>query len=176
MDFHSFLVQESPSITTAVCSPIELPPDTIKTSKFTYKCFGYFWFCAYKNVYIFSLIIFLMYWFPKTKMGKISFWLVIFGILVIILMNIMSTIMSRNDICDAEGCEPAPGDWELNFVFMFFTRIFISLLAMGCVVIAGITSIIAITKYRDRAILLFLSALLGIMGIMFVLGEILVPH
>ena len=117
-----------------------------------------------------------MYWFPKTKMGKISFWLVIFGILVIILMNIMSTIMSRNDICDAEGCEPAPGDWELNFVFMFFTRIFISLLAMGCVVIAGITSIIAITKYRDRAILLFLSALLGIMGIMFVLGEILVPH
>ena len=117
-----------------------------------------------------------MYWLPKTKMGKISFRLVISGILIIILLNVMSAMMSKNDPCNAEGCEPAPGDWELNPIFMFFTRILPGLLALECVVIAGITSTIAIIKYRDRAILLFVSALIGLMGLTFVLGEFLFPH
>jgi hypothetical protein len=37
-------------------------------------------------------------------------------------------------------------------------------------------SIVSIIKYHDYSLLLFLSAFLGILGIMFVLGEFLVPH
>ena len=55
-------------------------------------------------------------------------------------------------------------------------KIILSLLAMGCMIIAGITSFVSIIKYRDYAISLFISSLIGLMGIVFVLGEFLVPH
>ena len=107
-----------------------------------------------------------IYFMPKTKIGKISFLLVALGFLAIIILNAIASLMQANDICDANGICTAPED-NLRFV-----RIGISLLAMGCILVAGITSIISIIKYRDYAIFLFLSALIGIMGIMFVLGEI----
>ena len=119
----------------------------------------------------------MVYFIPKTKIGKISFLLVILGFFVIIILNIIAGLMQTNDICDAEGlCQPSPGSLEESQSFIFLTRVIPSLLAMGCIIIAGITSIIAILKYHDRAILLFLSALLGLMGIIFALGEFLVPH
>ena len=88
----------------------------------------------------------------------------------------MSAIMSKNDICNAEGCAPAPSSLDANKTFIFFIRIIPSLLAMVCIIIGGIISMFAIIKYRDSAILLFLSALFGLFGIIFVLVEFLVPH
>ena len=138
---------------------------------------------SYLNIYILhNLINCIMklkdiYFMPKTKIGKISFWLVICGVLVIILMNIIVGQMQKNDICNAEDiCQPAPGDWEANQTFVLITNIIPSLLAMGCILIAGITSIVAIIKYKDRAIFLFISALIGLLGILFVIGEFAVPH
>ncbi len=119
----------------------------------------------------------MVYIMPRTKLGKVSFWLVISSILIIFILNVISGIMSKNDICTAEGiCQPAPEDLELNSTFVLFTRILPGLLAMGCVVIAGILSIVVIVKYKERAILLFLSALLGLLGSIFMLGEILTIH
>ena len=85
--------------------------------------------------------------------------------------------MQRNDICDENGiCSPAPESLDGSQIFIFLTRVIPGLLAMGCILVAGITSIISIIKYKDYAISLFLSSLIGILGIIFVLGEIFVPH
>jgi uncharacterized membrane protein YhaH (DUF805 family) len=117
------------------------------------------------------------YFFPKTRIGKISFWLVIFGFLMIIFLNIIAGLMQRNDICDENGiCKPAPKSVEENQIFILVTRVIPGLLAIGCILIAGIISIISIIKYRDYAIFLFLSSLIGILGILFVIGEFTVPH
>jgi hypothetical protein len=90
---------------------------------------------------------------PKTKIGKISFWMVIVAFIGIYLNYWLSML--------------SDGTWRI---------VMPGFLMVGAVCICGIISIIAIVKYRDRAILLFLSSLLGILGIMFVLGEFLVPH
>lgn len=114
-----------------------------------------------------------MYLLPKTKIGKVSFWLVISGLLVIVVLNVVAELMQANDRCDANGIcysNVEEGGW------VWLTRIIPSLLAMAAICTAGITSIVAIAKYRDRAILLFLSSLLGIMGMLFVLGEIFIEH
>jgi len=112
-----------------------------------------------------------IYFLPRTKLGKWSFWLVISGFLVIIILNIIAGLLQTNDYCDANGICYSEDNGGFRPV-----RIVFSLLAMACIVIAGIASILAIVKYQDFAVLLFLSALIGLMGIMFVLGEFLFPH
>ena len=108
---------------------------------------------------------------PKTKIGKISFWLVVFGLLFVIIIGAIAGIIDSNT-CDADGVCAI----EAESLAMYSTRIIPSLLGMLSLVVGGITSIIAVVKYHDKAISLFISALIGIMGIIFVLGEFLVPH
>lgn len=117
-----------------------------------------------------------MKWLPKTKLGKISAWIVIVSFLVIILLNVIAGLMQSNDICNAEGCQPALESLDASESFIFLTRVIPGLLAMGGILIAGITSIISIIKYKDYAFVLFLSALIGILGILFVIGEFAFPH
>jgi len=107
-----------------------------------------------------------MYWFPKTKIGKISFWSVITGFLIIVILNV---------IADATQCSNGICHSNPNELWVSFT-IVLSWLAILSVVLGGITSIIAITKHKDRAILLFVPALIGCLGLFFLLGEFLVPH
>ena len=92
------------------------------------------------------------YILPKTKIGKISFWLVILSFIGIYL-NYWIAMAARISMPPLLGILP-----------------------LGILVICGITSFFAIIKYRDYAILLFLSALIGLLGILFVLGEFLFPH
>jgi len=93
-----------------------------------------------------------MYWFPKTKIGKISFWV---GVSAFVLVY---------------------AQYWLAMLFQASSPILLGIITMICVCVSGVTSIVALTKYRDRAILLFLSAAIGAMGILFVLGEFLFPH
>jgi hypothetical protein len=92
-----------------------------------------------------------MYWFPKIKIGKISFWIDVSAFLLIFLPY---------------------------WIAMLFHITFISLgiLAMLCACVAGVTSVIAFTKHRDHAILLLVSAFIGAMALSFILGEFLFPH
>ena len=93
-----------------------------------------------------------MYGFPKTKIGKISFWIAISAFILMYLQY-----------------------W---YAMLFKTSVppIMGLLAVLCVCVAGVTSIIALTKYRDHAILLFLSALIGVFGFLLVIGEFFFPH
>ena len=59
-------------------------------------------------------------------------------------------------------------------VWQFLKLFFLG--TIGGICIAGITSIIAIVKHRDYAVFLFFSALIGILGILFVIGEFVFPH
>jgi len=93
-----------------------------------------------------------IYFLPKTKIGRISFWIVIVCFIGIYLQYWIAMATKSS-------------------ILLFFGVSF-----MDALVTCGIISIVAIVKYRDYAILLFLSALIGIMGILFVLGEFLVPH
>lgn len=96
-----------------------------------------------------------MYFMPKTKIGKISFWLGVSSFAGIYL-NYWLSLLGAN-----------------------FPRIFMIIfgIILICVVIScGITSIVAIIKYKDHAISLFLSALIGILGILFVIGEFVFSH
>ncbi len=87
-----------------------------------------------------------IYFYPKTKLGKVSFYGVLIGFLLL--------IMKTN-----------------NILIPFPTIIFI-----GLICIFGITSIYSTIKNKDYAILLFVTSLLGILGILFTIGEILYPH
>ncbi|MDP1694731.1 MAG: hypothetical protein Q8L34_04285 [Candidatus Woesearchaeota archaeon] len=107
------------------------------------------------------------YWLPKTRLGKISFYVCISAFVIIYLQYGISIIIPNR--CDANGC-PDPVGVE------FLIRVIPGVLAMAIVLITGITSIISIVKYRDRAIVLFVSAFIGLLGLLFVLGEFLIPH
>jgi hypothetical protein len=93
-----------------------------------------------------------IHFLPQTIIGKISFWLVIISLIGLYL---------QYWIAIASGLSIPP---------------ILGLLPMGLLIICGITSIVAIIKYMDKAILLFLSALLGILGILFVIAELIFPH
>lgn len=93
-----------------------------------------------------------MSWYPKTKWGKISFWGTVTG--VIMIFSIYRTSLLR----------------QLNIPIPFgFTSIILML-------IFGTTSIVLIIRNKDRAILLFLSALLGLFAWFMLIGEFLFPH
>jgi len=93
----------------------------------------------------------VVYWFPKTKIGRISFWV---GVSAFVLLYV-----------------------QYWLAMLFQTSIiFPGLLALFCILVAGASSILALTKYKDRSILLFVPALIGCFGLLLVLGEFLFPH
>lgn len=136
-----------------------------------------------------------MKWYPKTKLGKISLWLGLSGIIAIILLN----IFAENAYCglcpegfrkDRNSCNPecyyseppclSPSvepfcNMEENDSWRPFD-IVLGLLAMASILGSGIISLISIIKCRERAILIFIPVILGIFGLIFILGEIFIPH
>jgi hypothetical protein len=138
-----------------------------------------------------------MHWFPQTKLGKVSFWLGVSGLVVIILLNVVGE-MAFCSICpegyrkDGSACNPEcyystppclmPSTepvCNMDLVESSLWRTFdiiMGLLAMACILASGITSVISIIKYHERAILIFVPAALGVIGLIFVLGEFLIPH
>ena len=135
------------------------------------------------------------YFLPKTKTGKVSLWLGISGLIVIILLN----ILAENAYCglcpegfrkDGNSCNPecyystpkclSPSvepfcNMGENDSWRPFDIVF-GLLAMVSVLVSGILSFISIIKYKERAILIFIPVILGVLGLIFVLGEIFIPH
>ena len=90
-------------------------------------------------------------WMPKTKIGKISFWLTMLGIALVYIPYWLAMA------------------FDMSFKLTGFV-------AIGLLVIFGISSMVSIIKYKDRAILLFVSSLAGLFGILLVIGEFLFPH
>jgi ribosomal protein S18 acetylase RimI-like enzyme len=61
-------------------------------------------------------------------------------------------------------------------LFKVSMPIFSGFLSILFLLAGGVTSIIALTKYKDRVILLFVSAFFGLLGLMFILGELFFPN
>jgi hypothetical protein len=93
-----------------------------------------------------------VYWYPKTNIGKWSFWLTLLGLVTMYLQYWIA--MATN------GSSP----------------IWLGLSSIALLVIFGISSIVSIAKFNDRAILLFFTSLFGLFGIFMILGEFIFPH
>lgn len=93
-----------------------------------------------------------MHIMPKTKLGKISLWTTIAAFLLLSLKSWLSRFPG------AAAWVPIP-----------------SFLQMAIMISGGIASIISVIKYKDRAVLLFLSSLIGILALIFAFGELLFP-
>lgn len=93
-----------------------------------------------------------MKWIPKTRIGKLAFWMVMLGLALLFIPYWIAMILKT------------PITAPIGF------------LSVGLIVIFGITSAVAIIKYKDRAILLFISSLFGLLGILLILGEFLFTH
>lgn len=93
-----------------------------------------------------------MRWFPKSKIGKISFWV---GVAAFVLMY---------------------SQYWFAMITSLSIPVPLGIIVIVCMCASGIGSVVALTKYRDRAILLYLSALIGAFGLLLILGEFLFPH
>jgi len=93
-----------------------------------------------------------MNWYPKTKLGKISFWGTVAGIILMYSSYWIAMI----------------GNIRIPIPFGL-TSIILEL-------IFGTISIVLIIRNKDRAILLFLSALIGLFAWFMLIGEFLFPH
>jgi len=93
-----------------------------------------------------------IYLFPKTKIGKLSFWLVIAGLILLYLQYWIAMLFSSS-------VSPPFG-----------------LISIALILIFGISSIFSIFKFKDHAVLLYISSFLGLLGILFVIGEFIFPH
>ncbi len=93
-----------------------------------------------------------IYFFPKTNMGKKSFWFALFGLFLMYVQY-----------------------WTA-MAFSISIPILLGIIPMILMILFGITSMIAIFKHKDLAISLFISSLIGILGIISVIGELFLPH
>lgn len=103
----------------------------------------------------------MVHWLPKTKLGKISLLLIIMGIVIFYIQYWLGILFPNP--------EPPIGLDLLIRILPGFT-------AIVAICISGVTSIISIIKKKDRAILLFVSTIIGLLGFVLILGELLIPH
>lgn len=98
---------------------------------------------------------------PKTKLGK---WSVGLSVVFFLLLATGIFIISRQ----------GP---RIDQTFFDNPAASIPILGAGVSAIAAfITGIIAIWKRKERSILVFAATLIGLLVMLFLLGEILVPH
>ncbi|MFH1401095.1 MAG: hypothetical protein ABIH41_06260 [Nanoarchaeota archaeon] len=93
-----------------------------------------------------------MSWLPETRIGKISFWGSMGGL---VMMYIPYWIAIGFDVSI-----PIP----------------IGLASIVLQLLFGTLSLISILKHKDRAILLFMTSLFGLFALVMVIGELVFPH
>ena len=98
---------------------------------------------------------------PQTKLGKWSVGL------AIAFFGLLATGMFEVQVLGQQGGKT------------FFDNAMLSIPMLGAgasIVAAFFTGVASIWKQKERAILVFLATLLGLIGLWFLVGEILVPH
>lgn len=97
---------------------------------------------------------------PKTLLGKWSVKFITIFILFLAIFYLVANSGQRG------------GD-------TFFSNLWLAtpiLIAGASGILAFITGIIGVVKYRERSVLVFISIVLGFFVLLFILGEILSPH
>jgi len=102
---------------------------------------------------------------PKTKFGKLSFWLFIAFIVLFILTQIIAAIGRFYGAFDGAG---------INIYKTLIPVTIIPAVLSG--IAAFVTGLISIIKSKERALFVYLSSFTGLLITWFVLGELLLPH
>lgn len=93
-----------------------------------------------------------IHFFPKKRTGKLSVWLAFLGFILIYVQYWIAMALNIS------------------------IRPFIGLIPLALMLVFGITSTVTILKNKDYAISLFIAALIGLLGLISILGEFLLPH
>lgn len=102
---------------------------------------------------------------PKTNLGKWSVRLIIAFFLLFILTQIIAAVGRGQGAFDSDSFN------------IYQILIPITIIPAGiCGIAAFITGIIGVAKSKERSVLVFLATAIGLFVLIFVLGEILVPH
>ena len=133
-----------------------------------------FLFC-YNKLMNKKVIKFISFWIPVWKM-KINFmpktrlakWSTGFGVFFTAFMIISPILTSLNQ--GQEGDET-----QMNYATRPFL-IVLGLLAMASGLLAFVTGIISLFKYKERTILIYITTFIGLLAVVFLFGEFLFPH
>ncbi len=102
----------------------------------------------------------MVYFAPKSKLGKISLILIIAFIAGFIIMQILIALGMRG------------GETFFSNIPLALTGITTALLGIG----SFVTGLISIITKKERSILTFVSTLIGFLVLFFVAGEFISPH
>jgi len=105
--------------------------------------------------------------FPSTRMGKWSVWLiVVMPILFILGTSFTSSIY-----------QSVPSWSTLVADIIARPALALSMLAgIAAGILACITGLVAVTRQKENALLVYVSSIIGALLILFLVGEILSPH
>ena len=99
---------------------------------------------------------------PTTKLGKWSVWLCV-AFLILIVIAFMSVIFSAKD------------EISQNFFDPLWAAVTL-LIAGACGIFALVLGVISVIKNRERSVLVFLAIAIGVIALVFVVGEFSFPH
>ena len=99
-----------------------------------------------------------MYWIPKSKLGGVSFLLAFVGF---VLFYVQYWIAMWLGEVSTVG--------RVVFIGVGFV-------ALGFILAGGVCSVFALFKYKDRAFSLYVSLLIGLLGLILLLGELFISH
>ena len=102
---------------------------------------------------------------PKTRLGKWSMWLIVIFFLLFILAQIIAAV-GRSQ-----------GAFDNGSANIYQILIPITIIPAGiCGIAAFLTGIVSIVKSKERSVSVILATAIGLLVLIFVLGEILSPH
>lgn len=98
---------------------------------------------------------------PKTRFGKISFYLALAFIALVVFANLTVNLQGPRD----------------NQTFFDNLPLSLTMLSgMICAIGSFFTGAFSIVKLRERAVFAFVSSLIGLLMLFFIVGELIVAH
>jgi len=105
--------------------------------------------------------------FPSTRMGKWSVWLIV----VMPILFILGTSFTGSIY------QSVPSGSTLVADIIARPALALSMLAgIAAGILACITGLVAVTRQKENALLVYVSSIIGALLILFLVGEILSPH
>jgi len=97
---------------------------------------------------------------PKTILGKWAIWLIVVFFILFAVFQILIAAGQRG------------GEKFFDNLLLAIPGLLMATSGIG----SFFTGIVSIAKYKERAVLVFIATLIGLLILLFVLGEIIFPH
>jgi hypothetical protein len=98
---------------------------------------------------------------PTSKLGKVAVWLCSMFILAFVISQIFYMISMAT---------------SKNFIFSDNVLPYVIIAGFIAEIVAMILALICILKYKEHSGILYVIAIIGLVPIIFVLGELILPH